>query len=122
MLVNVTAWRFGLPKSHNEFAIASLTLGFFAAAAVMVALFADGLSGWAEPDPSATQMAVELATRFALLAAPCALLATVLGAVGSRFRFSGARLSRGGMLLGLVVLVECGALALGWLGGANIGG
>ena len=119
--MNVTSWRFGLPRAHNEFAIASLTLGCLAAVAIMVSLVADGLTGWSERDPSTVEVAFELARRFALLAAPCALLAAVLGMVGSRFRFAGARLSRGGMVLGCVVLVECGALALGWLGAGRIG-
>jgi hypothetical protein len=121
VMANVSAWRFGLPRAHNEFAIASITLGGVAAVAVMVALVSDGMSGWSVSDPSARQMAVELATRFAWLAAPCAMLATILGALGRRFRFAAPRLSRGGMILGMIVLVECCALALGWLEAAGLG-
>ena len=116
----VSGFRFGLPKAHNEFAIASLLLGAAGALAVMVAIASDGFAARPLGDPPTAEMAIELARRFALLAAPCALLATVLGAIGTRRRFSGARLSRGGLALGLVVLIECAALALGWVDASGL--
>jgi len=118
VLVSVPSWRFGVRKAHNEFAIASVTMGAAAAASLIVALMSDGIGGTGALGATAAEAAIDVAPRFLLIALPFAALATASGLLGSRFRFAGARASRSGAALGVLVLIECAAVFLGWMGGS----